>query len=195
MRIALRGLPVLACGVPHRHFAGREFPLWLLDALVDGEIPKIPAGETKGLLFRKHVCGGCGAQLALPGEERRTFSFSLAWKQTPAFTVDVTVPLYRCAGCGREQAGSREELAKLAPNALVHAFKAAGLKGPAKWPAGASRRAARRARGRSRAAVGAWRDCPTLHARRRGLNSGHPPPGTASWKSPKASPARCAKCR
>lgn len=130
MRLTLRGLPVLACATAHTYFAGHQFPIWLLNALLDGELPKVDAGTGKGLIFRKYACGGCGAALPSSGGEARTFSTRLAWNETPAFDVDVTMPFFRCPGCGREQARSGEELAKLLPAALVHAFKAAGLKAP-----------------------------------------------------------------
>jgi DNA-directed RNA polymerase subunit RPC12/RpoP len=130
MRVTLQGLPILACPAPHRYFVGQGFPIWLLNALVDGELAKVPAGTEKGLLFKKYACGACGAVLPAAGGEPRTFTSSLAWKETPGFTVDVSVPVYRCAQCGREQARSAAELAKLLPAALVHAFKAAGLKAP-----------------------------------------------------------------
>jgi hypothetical protein len=130
MRLALRAFPVFACAAPHRYFLGRQFPVWLLNAMLDRELAKIPAGVEKGLLFKKYACGGCGAALPASGAEPHTFSSSLAWNDTPGFVVDVTVPVYRCAGCGREQARSGAELAKLLPAALVHAFKAAGMKAP-----------------------------------------------------------------
>ncbi len=130
MRLELRAFPVFSCEAPHRYFLGQKFPIWLLNALLDGELPKIPAGTEKGLLFKKYACGGCGAVLPSTGAEPLTYSSALAWNDTPGFAVDVTVPVYRCAGCGREQARSGAELAKLLPVALVHAFKVAGLKAP-----------------------------------------------------------------
>lgn len=130
MRLTLRNMPTLSCPAPHRYFVGHGFPIWLLNTLVDGELAKIPSGKAKGLLFRKYACGECGSPLGKPAGEARTFTSSLRWKDTPAFTVDVAVPLYRCASCGREQARSAEELAKLLPAALVHAFMAGGLKAP-----------------------------------------------------------------
>jgi DNA-directed RNA polymerase subunit RPC12/RpoP len=130
MRLGLRAFPVFSCEAPHRYFLGQKFPIWLLNELLEGEIPKIPAGVEKGMLFKKYVCGGCGAALPAAGAEPLTFSSTLAWNDTPGFAVDVTVPVYRCDGCGREQARSGAELAKLLPAALVHAFKAAGMKAP-----------------------------------------------------------------
>lgn len=130
MRLTLRGVPVLECAAPHRYFVGKGFPVWLLNALSDEELAKIPAGAQKGLLFRKYACGGCGEPLDTAKGETKTFSASLAWKDTPGFEVDIALPLFRCVSCGREQVRSGEELAKLLPAALVHAFKAAGLKAP-----------------------------------------------------------------
>ena len=127
VRITLDRLPVLACPAPHRYFAGHGFPVWLLNELVDARLPEVPAGREKGLVFRRYECGGCGTKLP-PGGEARRFSWTLAWGETPAFEVRLEVPFVRCASCGREQARSAPELAKLLPAALVHAFKAAGIK-------------------------------------------------------------------
>jgi hypothetical protein len=130
IRLTLRNLPVLSCPAPHRYFVGQPFPLWLLNTLVDGEAPRIPAGREKGLLFRKYACQGCGAALPATGSEMRTFTSRLAWQETPAFEADISVPVRRCPSCGREQARSAAELAKLLPAALVNAFRSAGLKAP-----------------------------------------------------------------
>ncbi len=130
LRLTLRGLPVFACPAPHRYFVGQKFPIWLLNALLDGELAEVPAGTEKGLLFRKFACGGCGAILPPAATGSRTYSMHLAWQDTPGFSVDLTMPLFRCDACGREQSRSAAELVQLAPAALVHAFKTAGIKAP-----------------------------------------------------------------
>ncbi len=130
MRVTLRVLPIHSCPAPHRYFVGQQFPIWLLNALVEEELAKIPGGTEKGLIFKKYACGDCGAALPSAAGEARAFSASLAWKETPGFAVDVSMPVFRCASCGREQVRSGAELAKLLPAALVHAFMAAGLKAP-----------------------------------------------------------------
>lgn len=130
LRLTLRGLPVLACAAPHRYFVGQQFPIWLLNALLDKELANLPAGTQKGLLFRKYACGGCGANLPATAAGSQTFPARLAWKDTPGFSVDMAMPVFRCTACGREQVRSAAELAKLLPAALVHAFKSAGIKAP-----------------------------------------------------------------
>ncbi len=130
LAVALRRFPVLACPAPHRFFLGPEFPAWLLQALVEGELAKVPKGEEQGRVFRKCVCSGCGAALPAAGSERHTFSSTIAWKDTQPFVVDLTVPVVECPSCGKAQARSGAELAKLLPTALVHALKAVGLKYP-----------------------------------------------------------------
>lgn len=130
MRVTIRWLPVLSCDAPHRYFIEQPFPIWLLNAMLGEEIARIPAGAESGLVFRKYRCGGCGAMLPASGAERRAYVSHLAWKDGPEFAVEVSMPVCRCTGCGREQVRSAAELAKLLPSALVHAFKAAGLKAP-----------------------------------------------------------------
>lgn len=129
VRLRLARLPVLACPVPHRYFAGHGFPMWLLNDLVDAKLPEVPAGRERGLVFRRYACGGCGAKLPRGGEPR-SFSWTLAWKDGPPFEATLQVPVVPCAACGREQARSAQELAKLVPAALVHAFKAGAIKAP-----------------------------------------------------------------
>ena len=130
LRLALRTLPVLACEVPHRYFVGPGFAVWLLNELADKELPKIPVGREKGLVFRGYECGACGTALPSAGGDPMTFSSTLDWEQMVPFVVDITVPVVGCPSCGRDQARSGAEIAKLLPSALVHAFKAAGIKAP-----------------------------------------------------------------
>jgi len=127
IRLALERLPVLACPAPHRYFVGHAFPVWLLDELVEAKLPEVPAGREKGLLLRRYACRSCGAKLPAEGG-MRPFSWTLAWRETPAFEARLEVPFVRCPSCGEEQARSAGELAKLLPAALVHAFKSAAIK-------------------------------------------------------------------
>ncbi len=127
IRLVLERLPVLSCPAPHRYFVGRAFPMWLLGELLEAKLPEVPAGREKGLLSRRFACGTCGARLPSQGE-MRPFTWRLAWRETPAFEAGLQVPVVRCPSCGKEQARSAGELAKLLPAALVHAFKAAGIK-------------------------------------------------------------------
>lgn len=130
MRLTLRRLPLLECAAQHRYFVGQGFSVWLLNSLVDRELPKIPAGVEKGLVFRKYACGECGGEIPSSGGDPMTFSSTLDWEDTIPFVVDITISAVTCPSCGREQSRSRAELAKLLPSALVHAFKTAGLKSP-----------------------------------------------------------------
>lgn len=130
LRITLSGMPALRCTAGHTYFAKRDFPMWLMRHLVDEDAATIPGGIAKGMLFRKHACGACGGELAARQERVHDFGFRLAHPGTEAFDVRLTMPVFRCAACGKEQVRSAEEVKKLAPAALVHAFKAAGIKAP-----------------------------------------------------------------
>ena len=130
MRLTLHGMPAIACATGHTYFAKRDFALWLMDELLEQRLAALPAGVASGLLFRRHACGGCGAPLAALRGERREFRLEVAYPGREAFAVGIGMPAYRCTGCGREQLHSLAELRKLAPAALVHAFKAGGIKAP-----------------------------------------------------------------
>ena len=127
LSVALRGLPVLECPQGHRLFALADFPLLLLDRLLEQDAPKLPASTTKGLLFKQHHCSECGAALDSAADQQHTFRVDVELPELPAFGVDLTLPVHRCGRCGREQLHSLKALRSHAPAALAHAFKSAQI--------------------------------------------------------------------
>ncbi|QJR15731.1 hypothetical protein [Usitatibacter palustris] len=130
MRITLSGMPALECEKKHRYFVHAEFPLWLMTHLVDEDEAKLPAGRAKGFLIKHYVCTECGKDLAPKEDHRHAFRARESYKSTPEFDVEISMPVFKCVGCGREQLHSLDEVRKLTPAALVQCFKAAGLKAP-----------------------------------------------------------------
>lgn len=130
MRITLRKMPALFCTTTHRHFVHPDFPLWLMTHLRDEDESKLPAGQAKGFLVKRYLCSQCGKDLEAKEDHRHAFSVRLAFASTPEFEVEISMPVYKCTGCLREQLHSLEEVRKLTPGALVQAFHAAGLKAP-----------------------------------------------------------------
>lgn len=125
--VTVRTLPVLECTNGHRQFVHADFALQLLDHLMQEDEPQLPAGEEKGLLFKHFFCNDCGQELLPKPDHRHTFSMTPALEAQPDLTVDLTIAVYRCGGCGKEQLHSLKELRKLTPAALAHAFQAAGI--------------------------------------------------------------------
>jgi DNA-directed RNA polymerase subunit RPC12/RpoP len=130
MRIALRRMPELFCTGAHRYFIHPEFPLWLMTHLRDEDEAKLPAGQAKGFIIKHYVCSQCGKDLEPKEDHRHAFQVRLAFRDTPEFEVEISMPVYKCTACAREQLHSLEEARKLTPAALVQTFKAAGLKAP-----------------------------------------------------------------
>jgi hypothetical protein len=125
--LALEGMPVLACAKGHRQFVHPEFPRWLLEHLLDEDEGRLPAGREEGLLLKHFHCGGCGARLHGQADHRETFRFDVALGDTGPFHVSLTAPVYRCPACSREQVHSLKEVRRRTPEALTHAFQAAGI--------------------------------------------------------------------
>jgi hypothetical protein len=126
LTVKLHGLPVLVCPSGHRQFAHPEFPIWLLEQIVEKDVPKLPAGEGKGMLFKKYHCS-CGAELPSRPDQQRTFPVEVSLRDLAPFRVELTVPVYKCAACGKAQAHSLKELQERAPAALAHAFQEAKI--------------------------------------------------------------------
>jgi hypothetical protein len=127
LAVAVKGLPVTECPQGHRFFAVPDFPLLLLDRLVENDEPTLPVSEAMGLLIKHDHCAGCGAELGKGAGDPHTFSFGITLNDLPAFEVALTLPVHRCASCGREQLHSVKEVRSRTPAALAHAFKAAKI--------------------------------------------------------------------
>ncbi len=132
LRVTLRGMPALACGAPHIFFVRPKFALWLLDELVAQGEEKVPGGAARGFaLWKRYLCGGCGAQLRGRGGPMHNLHLPLAFEDHGEFIATLSLPFLQCGACGREQARDAGEVRRLVPAALVHAFKEAGVKPPA----------------------------------------------------------------
>jgi hypothetical protein len=126
VRLHLLGLPVLACAKGHRAPVHRDFMVWLMRELREKQVPAIPAGEAKGMLFKKYHCA-CGAELPTQAAREAAFAFDLAYAEAPAFRGEIEVPVYKCGGCGKEVARSAKELAGATPVAVAALNDAAGF--------------------------------------------------------------------
>ena len=127
LKVTLLQLPALVCPNMHMRFAVPDFPALLLERLAGEDMTKVPAGEKRGLLFKHYHCGACGAKLGSGEAREDTFDFDIALKGLSPFRVELTLPLYQCPACGKEQIRSLQELRKLAAPAMARAFEAAGL--------------------------------------------------------------------
>jgi predicted Zn-ribbon and HTH transcriptional regulator len=127
LAVAVRGMPVLECAQGHRSFAMADFPLLLLDHLLEQDEPKLPVSQAKGVVFKHYSCSACGAELGAGDDRPHTFHVDVDLPELPSFGVDLTLPVSHCKQCGREQLHSLKELKSRTPAALAHAFKAAQL--------------------------------------------------------------------
>jgi DNA-directed RNA polymerase subunit RPC12/RpoP len=127
LAVTVHDMPVLECPQGHRQFANADFPLLLLDHLLEHDAPQLPASDTKGLLFKHYHCAACGAELESAPDQKHTFRVEVALPELPAFDVELTMPVHRCPACGHEQLHSLKEVKSRTPAALAHAFKAAEI--------------------------------------------------------------------
>ncbi len=126
LAITLRELPVFQCAKGHRVPVHRDFMLWLIQE-IRARAGALDAGREEGLLFKKRLCGGCGKELAAKPERRQAYPHDLAYEGLAPFRLELEVPLYRCAGCGREQVRSMSELHRHVAPAIVGVNDAAGF--------------------------------------------------------------------
>ena len=127
LAVTVKGMPVLECTNGHRSFPLADFPLLLLDHLLEQDEPKLPVSQAKGLVFKQYRSSKCGAELSANYDRPHTFHVDVELPELPAFSVDLKLPVSRCTRCGREQLHSLKQLKTHTPAALAHAFKAAQL--------------------------------------------------------------------
>ena len=127
LAIAIRDMPVLVCPKGHRQFAQREFPRRLLENLLKEEEAKLPAGKETGMIFKHFHCGICGAELESESARRQTYAVDVPLEDVAPIKVELTMPVYRCPNCEKEQIHSLNEIRKQTPEALAHAFQAADI--------------------------------------------------------------------
>lgn len=125
--VTLRALPVQRCEQGHTHFTSIEFPMTVLEHLVKKDEMQLPAAEKKGFIFKKFQCAQCNQELLPAADHRHSFEIEMTLPRVKPFIVELNMPVYKCAGCGKEQLHSLDEIRDHTPGALARAFEAAGI--------------------------------------------------------------------
>jgi hypothetical protein len=126
LKLTVHGMPALVCAKGHKAPVHGDFMIWLIQELRARE-SQFVAGKEQGMIFKKHLCGDCGKELASKSERRQTFPFDLTYENTQPFKIEIELPLYKCAGCGTEQMRSAKDLHDHIPAAMVGINDAAGF--------------------------------------------------------------------
>jgi hypothetical protein len=125
--IAFSVLPVFECANGHRRFLAVDFPVRLIETLRKSDSAfTTPAAAEKGLFKKRKLCPACGAGLPeAPGGQASAHA-ELALKEGKV-GVEVSVPVYRCPGCGKDASESRKALQGPVLKAAANAFRAASI--------------------------------------------------------------------
>ena len=126
LKLKVLEMPVFACPKNHKIPVHRDFMLWMIQEIRAREA-QIAGGKEEGLLFKKHLCGACGKELAAKPERRQAFPYELKYEELKPFKVEVEMPLYRCTGCGKEQIRSAKDLHGHVSQAIVGINDSAGF--------------------------------------------------------------------
>jgi hypothetical protein len=79
------------------------------------------------MIFKTHLCGGCGKDLAPKPERRQAFPYELKYEDLAPFKLQIEMPLYKCTACGKEQIHSTKDLHGHATQAMVGIYDGAGF--------------------------------------------------------------------
>ena len=126
LKLTVRELPVFQCPKNHKMPVHRDFMIWLIREIRERET-QIAAGKEQGMIFKKHLCGSCGKELGAKPERQQAHPFELKFEELAPFKLEIEMPLYKCAGCGKEQIRSAKELHGKVPAAIVGVNDAAGF--------------------------------------------------------------------
>ncbi|MBI3372882.1 MAG: hypothetical protein HY017_14145 [Betaproteobacteria bacterium] len=126
LKLTLLEVPVFACAKNHTVPVHRDFMLWLIQQIRALEA-QFAAGREQGMIFKKHLCGECGKELAPKPERRQAFPYELKYEELAPFKLQIEMPLYKCTGCGKEQIRSAGELHGHVAGAVVGINDGAGF--------------------------------------------------------------------
>ena len=126
LKLTVHGMPALVCAKDHKAPIHADFMIWLIQELRARE-SQLTAGKEQGMIFKKHLCGDCGKELAAKPDRRQAFPFDLAYAETPPFKIEIELPVYKCTGCGKEQIRSTKDLHDHIPGAMVGINDTAGF--------------------------------------------------------------------
>ena len=118
LKIFMLEMPVFACTKNHQAPVHRDFMIWLIQQIREREAD-IVAGKEEGVIFKKHLCGACGKDLAPKPERRQAYPYELKYEELAPFKLQIEMPLYKCTGCGKEQIRSTREMHGRVPNAMA----------------------------------------------------------------------------
>jgi hypothetical protein len=126
LQLTVLEMPVFACAKKHKAPVHRDFMLWLIQEIRAREAG-ITAGKEEGMIFKKHLCGGCGKELASKPERRQVFPYELKYEELAPFKLQLEMPVYKCTGCGKEQIRSTKDLHGHVAQAVVGINDGAGF--------------------------------------------------------------------
>jgi hypothetical protein len=126
--VIVNGMPALVCAKDHKRFLYPEFVARLIDFVADpGRVAPQPPAVKRGMFKKRHHCSGCDAELPATPTGKSERELDASFKNAAPFKVMVQVAVHKCAGCGREQVLSNEELSGSAFKAVSHGFRAADV--------------------------------------------------------------------
>jgi len=125
VHMRIEGMPAMQCAEGHKRFVAPEFAVKMMEALMADRLVPLDGAKEKGLLKKRYCCPGCGRELGADGEGRVEAKRVLEMKGLEPFGVQVELPKYRCASCGRESTEPRDALRDDLMKASVQAFRAA----------------------------------------------------------------------
>ena len=126
--VRVDGMPALVCAQGHKRFLYPEFVARLIDLVADAEqVAPQPPALKRGLLRKRHHCSACDAELPAAASGNVERELEASFRNADSFKAMVRIALHKCAGCGREQVLSNDEVSEQALKALTHGFRAADI--------------------------------------------------------------------
>jgi hypothetical protein len=127
VHMRIEGMPAMQCAEGHKRFVAPEFAVKMMEALMAGKLVPLDGAKQKGLLKKRYCCPGCGQELGTDANGRVEAKRVLELQGLDAFGVQVDLPKYRCASCGRESVEPRETMVDDLMKASIQAFRSAAV--------------------------------------------------------------------
>ncbi|MCO5099171.1 MAG: hypothetical protein M9884_17140 [Rhodocyclaceae bacterium] len=124
LRLTISDMPYDACAQGHKRFLNRTFAAQLMDLMLNpATYQKLPIATEKGFFKKTYLCPACAHELPDAPTDAQRLEVRAEIDAAQPFKVEVDVPVYTCAGCGKACIHSIKETGTLAFKATGHAYR------------------------------------------------------------------------
>lgn len=128
VRIVIDGISAMECANGHKRFPTPEFALQFIERVMNtGKLVTAEPAVEKGFFRKRAHCPGCGQAMPEKTDGASCNEVSVDLPETGPASVELSVPIFNCAGCKQEVTLPSATVQRGVMQAMANAFRAADI--------------------------------------------------------------------